>query len=72
LFSSIQREDQKSYRILALQIFLFGIRRIALVPTTDKKGEETNEYIVEEMERLPEQALSLSDDAYNLWLRQER
>jgi hypothetical protein len=44
-----------------------GARRILLVPTTDKKGEETNEYMVEEMEPLPEQALSLSDDAYHLW-----
>jgi hypothetical protein len=44
-----------------------GARRIALVPTTDKKGEETGEYRVEETERLPEEALSLSDDAYNLW-----
>ena len=44
-----------------------GERSIVLVQTPDKKGEGAGSYTVEEMERLPEQALSLSDDAYSLW-----
>src|SRR5262249_43733423 len=44
-----------------------GERSIALVPVEDKKGEETGEYTVEEGVPLPEQPLSLSDDAYRLW-----
>jgi Protein of unknown function (DUF3987)/Bacterial regulatory protein, arsR family len=45
-----------------------GERRIELTPREDKKGEVTGEYTVEEIEPLPEQALSLSDDAYSLWI----
>jgi uncharacterized protein DUF3987 len=44
-----------------------GARMIDLVPATDKRGEVTGEYTVEEVRSLPEQALSLSDEAYNLW-----
>jgi hypothetical protein len=44
-----------------------GARRIALVPVEGKKGEDACEYTVEEIEALPEEALTLSDEAYQLW-----